>query len=60
MPDWMVAETFLFLWDDDEIAGLFRLRQYLNDATLQNVILEEVEEIVMINKIKIGSLLIQH
>lgn len=32
MPDWMVAETFLFLWDDDEIVGLFRLRQYLNDA----------------------------
>ena len=32
MPDWMVAETFLFLWDDDTIVGLFRLRQYLNDA----------------------------
>lgn len=27
-----VAETFLFLWDDDTIVGLFRLRQYLNDA----------------------------
>lgn len=32
LPDWMVAETFLFLWDDDEIVGQFRLRQYLNDA----------------------------
>ena len=32
LPDWMVPETFLFLWDDDEIVGQFRLRQYLNDA----------------------------
>ena len=32
LPDWMVSETFLFLWDDDEIVGQFRLRHYLNDA----------------------------
>ncbi len=32
LPDWMVPETFLFLWDDDEIVGQFRIRHYLNDA----------------------------
>lgn len=32
LPDWMVPETFLFLWDDDVIVGQFRIRHYLNDA----------------------------
>ena len=32
MPDWMVPETFLYLWNDDEIVGQFRIRHYLNDA----------------------------
>ncbi len=32
MPDWMVPETFLFLWDEGEIVGQFRIRHYLNDA----------------------------
>ena len=32
MPDWMVPETFLFLWDEDRIVGQFRIRHYLNDA----------------------------
>ncbi len=32
LPDWMVPETFLFLWDNDEIVGQFRFRHYLNDA----------------------------
>lgn len=32
LPDWMVPETFLFLWDDNEIVGQFRIRHYLNDA----------------------------
>ncbi len=32
LPDWMVPETYLFLWDDDEIVGQFRLRHHLNDA----------------------------
>ena len=32
MPDWMVAETFLYLWEDDTIIGQFRIRHYLNDA----------------------------
>ena len=32
LPDWMVPETFLFLWDKDKIVGQFRIRHYLNDA----------------------------
>ncbi len=32
LPDWMVPETFLFLWNGDEIVGQFRIRHYLNDA----------------------------
>ena len=32
LPDWMVPETFLFLWDGDVIVGQFRIRHYLNDA----------------------------
>lgn len=32
LPDWMVPETFYFLWNDDAIVGEFRLRHYLNDA----------------------------
>ncbi|MBR6185143.1 MAG: GNAT family N-acetyltransferase [Clostridia bacterium] len=32
LPDWMVPETFLFLWDEAEIVGQFRIRHYLNDA----------------------------
>lgn len=32
LPDWMVPETFLFLWEDDVIVGQFRIRHYLNDA----------------------------
>ena len=32
LPDWMVPETFLFLWEDDTIVGQFRIRHYLNDA----------------------------
>ena len=32
MPDWMVPETFLYLWEDDTIVGQFRIRHYLNDA----------------------------
>ena len=31
LPDWMVPETFYFLWKDDEIVGQFRIRHYLND-----------------------------
>lgn len=30
--DWMVPETFLFLWDDDTIVGQFRIRHYLTEA----------------------------
>jgi len=32
LSDWMVPETFLFLWEDDTIIGQFRIRHYLNDA----------------------------
>ena len=32
LPDWMVPETFLFLWNGDEIVGQFRIRHRLTDA----------------------------
>ena len=32
MPDWMVPETFLFLWDDETIVGQFRIRHYLCES----------------------------
>ncbi len=32
LPDRMVPETFFFLWENDHIAGQFRIRHYLNDA----------------------------
>lgn len=35
MPEGYAPETFYFLWDDNEIVGLFKLRHHLND-TLRN------------------------
>ena len=32
LPDGFVPQTFLFLWNDDEIVGQFRVRHFLNDA----------------------------
>ena len=32
LPDGYVPETFLFLWDDDEIVGQFRIRHYLCES----------------------------
>ena len=32
LPEGYVPETFLFLWDEDEIVGQFRIRHYLTDA----------------------------
>ena len=32
MPDWFVAETFYYLWDDDTLVGEFRIRHYLTDS----------------------------
>ncbi len=32
LPDGMVPETFLFLWNDDEIIGQFRIRHYLCES----------------------------
>ena len=32
LPEGYVPETFLFLWDDDEIVGQFRIRHYLCDS----------------------------
>ena len=32
LPDGFVPETFLFLWNNDEIVGLFRLRHYLCES----------------------------
>lgn len=31
LPEDYVPETYFFLWDDDEIVGLFKIRHYLND-----------------------------
>ena len=32
LPDGYVPETFLFLWDDDEIVGQFRIRHFLCES----------------------------
>ncbi|MCR5793877.1 MAG: GNAT family N-acetyltransferase [Solobacterium sp.] len=32
LPEWMVPETFFFLWEDDTVIGHFRIRHYLNEA----------------------------
>lgn len=32
LPEGYVPETFLFLWEDDEIVGQFRIRHYLCDS----------------------------
>lgn len=32
LPEGYVPETFLFLWQDDEIVGQFRIRHYLNES----------------------------
>lgn len=32
LPEGYVPETFLFLWNDDEIVGQFRIRHYLCDS----------------------------
>ena len=31
LPDGYVPDTYFFLWDDNEIVGLFKIRHYLND-----------------------------
>ena len=32
MPDWFVPETYYYLWDEDVLAGEFRIRHCLTDA----------------------------
>lgn len=32
LPEGFVPETFLFLWDDNEIVGLFRIRHFLCES----------------------------
>ncbi|MBQ6091213.1 MAG: GNAT family N-acetyltransferase [Lachnospiraceae bacterium] len=32
LPEWMVPETMLYLWKENEIVGQFRIRHYLTDA----------------------------
>ena len=32
MPDWFVPETYYYLWDEDVLAGEFRIRHRLTDA----------------------------
>lgn len=36
-PDWMVPETSLFLWDEYDVIGLFRIRHHLNDELKDSV-----------------------
>ena len=31
LPEDCVADTYFFLWDDDTIVGLFKIRHYLNE-----------------------------
>ena len=31
VPEGRVPDTYYFLWNDDEIVGLFKIRHYLND-----------------------------
>ena len=31
LPDGYVPDTYFFLWDDNTIVGLFKIRHYLND-----------------------------
>ena len=32
IPSWKVPDTYFFLWNDNEIVGLFKIRHYLNDS----------------------------
>lgn len=32
LPDGYVPDTYYFLWDNDKIVGLFKIRHYLNEA----------------------------
>lgn len=32
VPNGLVPDTYYFLWNDDRIVGLFKVRHYLNDA----------------------------
>ena len=36
-PDWMVPETSLFLWEEGDVVGLFRIRHYLNNELKDSV-----------------------
>ncbi|APT18725.1 MULTISPECIES: GNAT family N-acetyltransferase [Amylolactobacillus] len=35
LPDGHVPDTYFFLWDNDKIVGLFKIRHYLNDFLRQ-------------------------
>lgn len=35
LPEGYVPDTYFFLWDDDKIVGLFKIRHYLNDFLRQ-------------------------
>lgn len=35
LPEGYVPETFLFLWDDEEIVGQFRIRHYLCESLVE-------------------------
>ena len=36
LPEGYVPDTYYFLWDDDKIVGLFKIRHYLNDFLRKN------------------------
>ena len=36
LPEGFVPQTDYFLWDDNKVVGLFRLRHYLNDFLREN------------------------
>ena len=36
LPKGYVPDTYYFLWDDDKIVGLFKIRHYLNDFLRKN------------------------
>ena len=56
LPDGYVPDTYFFLWDDNIIVGLFKIRHYLNDflknCTIAEINLEDIEKIPK-DKIKI-------
>ncbi len=43
-----VPETWFFLWDDDQMVGLFRIRHYLTEALAQGRVMSAMASILLI------------